>query len=120
MITFWYPAVAQAGVSSGLFVDKQVAMSGIYNSRAYCAGANFAAKLRRFSRTRCQTRRWRPICVKYPVVLYSPGSEGHRRENTDKAEDLASWGYVVVGLDHRDTYLSVFPDGTVVHGQDWT
>ena len=55
--------------------------------------------------------------VKYPVLLYSPGWSGHRRENTDKVEDLASWGYVVVGLDHRDTYLSVFPDGTLVHGQ---
>jgi hypothetical protein len=40
-----------------------------------------------------------------------------RIENTDKAEDLASWGYVVVGLDHRDTWCSVFPDGTFVYGQ---
>jgi dienelactone hydrolase len=41
----------------------------------------------------------------------------HRRDNTDKAEDLASWGYVVIGLDNRNTYVSVFPDGTVVNGQ---
>ena len=51
-----------------------------------------------------------------PVILYSPGTDGHRRELTDKAEDLASWGYVVVGLDASDTYVSVFPDGTVVYG----
>ena len=36
-------------------------------------------------------------------MLYDPGYGGHRRENTDKAEDLASWGYVVVGLDTSDT-----------------
>ena len=44
-------------------------------------------------------------------------TSGHRRENTDKAEDLASWGYVVVGLDTSDTHVSVFPNGTVVYGQ---
>jgi uncharacterized repeat protein (TIGR03803 family) len=37
--------------------------------------------------------------------------------NTDKVEDLASWGYVVVGLDTGDTFISVFPNGTVVYGQ---
>jgi predicted dienelactone hydrolase len=42
----------------------------------------------------------------------------HRRENTDKIEELASWGCVVVGLDHRDTFLSVLPHGTLLHGQN--
>src|ERR1019366_3214325 len=51
------------------------------------------------------------------VVLYDPCLEGHRRENTDKAEDLASWGYIFVGLDASDTPGSAFPNGTVVHGQ---
>jgi uncharacterized repeat protein (TIGR03803 family) len=53
----------------------------------------------------------------YPVVLYDPGFMGHRRENTDKVEELASWGYVVVGLDTSDTQVSVFPDGTVAYAQ---
>jgi predicted dienelactone hydrolase len=39
---------------------------------------------------------------------------GHRRENVYKTEELASHGFIVVGLDHRDTFASVFPDGTVV------
>jgi hypothetical protein len=28
-----------------------------------------------------------------------------------------SWGYVVVGLDQHNTFLSVLPDGTLLHGQ---
>ena len=32
----------------------------------------------------------------YPVLIYSHGYGGHRRQNTDKAEELASHGYVVV------------------------
>jgi len=55
-----------------------------------------------------------PAC---PIVLYDPGTGGHRRENTGKAEDLASWGYVVVGLDTIDTAVSVLPNGAVVYGQ---
>ena len=50
----------------------------------------------------------------FPVLIYSPGYGTHRRENTDKTEDLASHGYLIVGLDARDTEISVFPDGKVV------
>ena len=59
MVTFWYPAVAQAGVLPAKYVEPQVVDCEftIYGYR----GGNFAAKLRRFSHTRCQTRRWRPI-----------------------------------------------------------
>jgi predicted dienelactone hydrolase len=58
------------------------------------------------------------------VLLYSPSLNSHRRENTDLAEELASHGFVVIGLDHRETFKSVFPDGRVVLGQllsvsDW-
>ncbi|MCX6927535.1 MAG: hypothetical protein NT154_30660, partial [Verrucomicrobia bacterium] len=50
-------------------------------------------------------------------MLYDAAYTRHRRENTDKAEELASWGYVIVGLDTSDTTVSVFPNGTVVYGQ---
>ena len=114
MITFWYPAVPQAGILPALFVDKQVAMCGFYVSTAASSWSNRIAAF--FSHSLSNA----PLAtnlVKYPVVLYSPGWTGHRRENTDKTEELASWGYVVVGLDHLDTFLSVFPDGTLQHGQ---
>jgi predicted dienelactone hydrolase len=114
MITFWYPAVAQAGVLPALFVDKQVALVGFYYGSTPSSWSN---RLAAFFSHSLSNAPLAPNLVKFPVVLYSPGFEGHRRENTDKVEDLASWGYVVVGLDHRDTYLSVFPNGTLVHGQ---
>ena len=46
----------------------------------------------------------------FPIVLYSPGGDLHRRDNTDKAEELASHGYIVVGIDAPETPLSVFPE----------
>ncbi len=115
MITFWYPAVAQAGVLPALYEDKQVAMCGCYY---ISGGSSWNNQLAAFFSHSLSNTPLATNLVKYPVLLYSPGWTGHRRENTDKVEDLASWGYVVVGLDHRDTFLSVLPNGTLLHGQN--
>ena len=109
MVTFWYPAVAQAGVLPAKYEDPQVAVPGNWGNWATQVAAFFSHSL---SNAPLATNP-----AKYPVVLYDPGSSGDRRENVDKTEDLASWGYVVVGLDTKDTYISVFPNGTVVYGQ---
>lgn len=52
----------------------------------------------------------------YPVLIFSPAWSGARNQNTFQVEELASHGFVVVGIDH--TYCSgvtVFPDGRVVY-----
>ena len=116
MVTFSYPTFPQAGVVPASFVEKEVAAN--YNMPVSIgAGGNFATQVVAFYSHSLSNAPIATNLVKYPVVLYSPGYGGHRRENTDKVEDLASWGYVVVAMDHIDTFLSVFPDGKVVHGQ---
>ncbi|MFI1104503.1 alpha/beta hydrolase family protein [Streptomyces melanogenes] len=50
-----------------------------------------------------------------PVLLYSPGYASDRTFNTLVVEDLVSWGYVVVTVDHPyDSGEVEFPDGHVV------
>jgi predicted dienelactone hydrolase len=50
--------------------------------------------------------------ARYPVVLFSPAWMGRRNQNTVQAEELASHGFVVAGIDHPyDTELTFFPDG---------
>ncbi|GAA2479373.1 lipase [Streptomyces longisporus] len=50
-----------------------------------------------------------------PVLLYSPGYAADRTFNTLVVEDLVSWGYVVVTVDHPyDSGEVEFPDGRVV------
>ncbi|MFE2140519.1 alpha/beta hydrolase family protein [Streptomyces sp. NPDC059456] len=52
---------------------------------------------------------------RFPVVLFSPGLGGVRTQNTAWAEELASHGYVVVGLDHPyDSAAVVLADGRTV------
>ncbi len=121
MTTFWYPAVAQAGVLPAIYVERAVALGDSYwnLSMLGISGArNFGSEVVAFFSHSLSNAPLATYPAKYPVVLYSPGSGSQRREITDMAEDLASWGYVVVGLDASDTLVSVFPDGRVVYGSD--
>jgi dienelactone hydrolase len=49
-----------------------------------------------------------------PLVVLSPGFTNPRGTLTALAEDLASHGYVVAGIDHTyESYATAFPDGRV-------
>ncbi|MCK8677701.1 dienelactone hydrolase family protein [Streptomyces lichenis] len=55
---------------------------------------------------------------RFPVVLFSPGSNGVRTQNTAWAEELASHGYVVVALDHPyDSAAVVLADGRTIRAR---
>jgi predicted dienelactone hydrolase len=50
----------------------------------------------------------------YPVILFSHGWNGFNAQNTGQAIQLASHGYVVVGIQHTyGAVITVFRDGTI-------
>jgi predicted dienelactone hydrolase len=50
----------------------------------------------------------------YPVLIFSHGWGGFRAQNTYQTQELASQGYVVVGLEHPyGSMVTVLPDGRV-------
>ena len=50
----------------------------------------------------------------YPVILFSHGWNGFHAQNSGQAIQLASHGYVVVGIQHTyGALITVFPDGTI-------
>src|SRR5262249_21903771 len=116
MVTFWYPADS-AGQSRALYTDPKLA-----SYRPYWASyTNVVPYFVSHAFTNA------PIVDgtnPYPVIIYTHGladgisqggtGGGVRGENTSTAVELASYGYVVVALDHIDCYGSVFPDGTMV------
>lgn len=54
----------------------------------------------------------------YPVIIFSHGLMGGRIQNTILCENLASHGFVVVGIDHTyDAAFSIFPTGKTVCSQ---
>ncbi|MFN8405289.1 MAG: hypothetical protein U0V48_17325, partial [Anaerolineales bacterium] len=51
----------------------------------------------------------------FPVILFSHGWNGFNAQNTEQALELASHGYVVVGVQHTyGAVVTVFPNGDVV------
>lgn len=50
----------------------------------------------------------------FPIVLFSHGWNGFNAQNSGQALELASRGFVVVGIQHTyGAVVTVFPDGTV-------
>jgi predicted dienelactone hydrolase len=48
----------------------------------------------------------------YPVLIFSHGLTGFRNQNTFEVEELASHGYIIVGIDHTyDAAATIFTDG---------
>ncbi|HCR71329.1 MAG TPA: hypothetical protein DIW23_07800 [Anaerolineae bacterium] len=51
---------------------------------------------------------------KFPVILFSHGWNGFNAQNAGQALELASRGYVVIGIQHTyGAVVTVFPDGTI-------
>jgi pimeloyl-ACP methyl ester carboxylesterase len=57
-----------------------------------------------------------PAEAGYPVILFSHGWNGFNAQNTGQAIQLASHGYVVVGVQHPyGAVMTLFKDGTIAH-----
>lgn len=51
---------------------------------------------------------------KFPVILFSHGWQGFNAQNTGQALELASRGYVVIGVQHTyGALITVFADGSI-------
>ncbi|WP_088835175.1 alpha/beta hydrolase family protein [Paenibacillus tyrfis] len=51
---------------------------------------------------------------RYPVLIFSHGMNGYRNQNMFQMEELASHGYIVLGIDYAyEAAASVYPDGRV-------
>lgn len=56
-----------------------------------------------------------PRQARYPLLIFCPSWTGGKSQNTFQVEELASHGFIVVGLDHPyGTSATYFPDGRVI------
>jgi len=52
----------------------------------------------------------------YPIILFSHGWNGFAAQNSNQALELASRGYIVVGMQHTyGALVTVFPDGKIAY-----
>jgi dienelactone hydrolase len=110
MASIWYPAQATAGIVPGLYVDPEIAALG----GNYCFTAKYALM-------HDHALPGVPVATNetnYPLVIYSHGHQLTRTDNTRKAENLASYGFIVLAVDHINCYATVFPNGRLFYGME--
>ncbi|MCP9209120.1 hydrolase [Streptomyces cucumeris] len=101
-----YPRAAQLLPGEAAGFDRLNSFTGVPQGRVDWAATRTFAH-RGAPAARRGTGRW-------PVVLYSPGVGDPRSLGTTLTDELASYGYVVVCVDHTyDASAVEFPDGRV-------
>ena len=104
-LILWYPAVAGTGSSTGYFpglkqVSKTLSQSGDV-SKFEVVGMGFVPSRERLN------ARLSDAQATWPVVLMSPGNGTNVEFYDSIAADLASHGFVVIGLNHPYDAASV-------------
>jgi pimeloyl-ACP methyl ester carboxylesterase len=114
MVTIWYPALTpQKSSQHALYIDRLPKMGNAFSKQYGIPEFLFShlplVKTNAYFRPAVSERE-----KDYPVVLFLHGFPGMREMNTFQVEELASQGYIVVGIDHPyNSIATVFPDGRV-------
>jgi dienelactone hydrolase len=107
MATIWYPVVPMVGALPVSFEDNLNLRDPAWVDSAFDRLPYFVSHA--WPEASCDTDGG-----PHPVVLFSHGLGAYRYQAAERAEDFASHGYVVVGVDHFDAFRPVFDDGRVV------
>ena len=110
MVSLWYPATPQDGRRAPYMTPAE---SGLQlTSRGITGVPPGVLSTVRTNAVSDATPAGRPRAL--PLVVLSPGFTNSRSTLTALAEDLASHGYVVAGIDHTyESFATAFPDGRV-------
>jgi len=104
MVTLWYPAESATGETAP-YIDNIDKLTGAIDQIHINLAR--AMRLRTIAGARLSSAQRR-----YPVLVFSPGNEMNVAFYAAQIEDLASHGYIVLGMDHPYESLAVFyPDG---------
>ncbi|WP_344449461.1 alpha/beta hydrolase, partial [Acrocarpospora macrocephala] len=107
-VTLWYPTKQREGRRAPYLTAKE---SELLLKGSGIAGVPYDT----LSKTRTNALQdAEPAGRRLPLVVLSPGFTKPVSTLTSLAEDLASRGYVVAGIDHTyESYATTFPDGRI-------
>jgi dienelactone hydrolase len=110
MVSLWYPATSSDGRRARYMTPAESELQLI--SRGITGVPPDALSTVRTNAVSDATPAGRQGAL--PLVVLSPGFTNPRSALTALAEDLASHGYVVAGIDHTyESFATAFPDGRV-------
>jgi hypothetical protein len=110
MVSLWYPATPSDGPRAQYMTPAESELQ--LTSRGIAGVPPDVLSRVRANAVSDAAPAGRPRAL--PLVVLSPGFTNSRSVLTALAEDLASHGYVVAGIDHTyESYATAFPDGRV-------
>jgi predicted dienelactone hydrolase len=104
VVQVWYPAISNYGDKAPYLSDRRLIPSGVFSHLGLV-----------------KTHAVRDVAIApptspYPILLYTPSWSGYRTDNTFQTQELASHGFVVIGLEHPCSVpMAVYPSGRVIH-----
>ncbi|MCW2946400.1 MAG: hydrolase [Actinoallomurus sp.] len=115
MVQLWYPAARTAGSARARYIP---ALAGQSLDEQAAQALNTAVPAGTFHALRTHSFQGAPVAHApkggWPVILFSPGDSLDRSSLTSLAEDLASHGFLVAGIDDtHDSGQVEFPGGRV-------
>jgi predicted dienelactone hydrolase len=115
MVQFWFPAEPRKGVLPVAYLNSAIEATWY----SYYSHVGLPANSTLFQRAVSHALSDITISTNqapFPVVLFSHGYQCVRTMDTDVMENLASFGFITVAIDHADAWVSVFPSGQIVRG----
>jgi len=114
MIQIWYPAEANTSTEKARWMDEAEiyapAVSGQIGMPPFFLDHLALVKVPAYIEPKVAKSE-----QGHPIILFSHGWQGFNAQNTGQALQLASNGFVVVGVQHTyGAVTTVFPDGTIV------
>jgi predicted dienelactone hydrolase len=107
MVTLWYPAESATGEPAP-YIDNLDKLADAPNQPLF----NLARFVRSYA---IAGARISSAELRYPALIFSPGNQTNVASYAAQIEDLASHGYVVLGIDHPyESQGVIYPDGRIV------
>ena len=113
MIQVWYPATVKASDVRAPWMDNAEvfapAIAGFFKLPSFFFDHLTLTSIPAYTHAEVAS-----ADETFPIILFSHGWNGFSSQNAGQALELASRGYVVVGLQHTyGAMTTVFPDGTI-------
>ena len=103
VIRVWYPAIASNSPKTAYIEDPQLIPSGLFSH------------LRLIKTHASQAVPIATTAAPYPVIIYTPSWGGFKTDNTFQTQELASHGYIAIGLEHACSVpMAIYPSGRVI------
>ncbi|MBI5842657.1 MAG: hypothetical protein HZB19_21410 [Chloroflexi bacterium] len=112
-IQIWYPAIVESKDKPAPWVTNAEIYAPILST--YLSLPSFFLDHLALVKTPAyQNAQQIPVESALPVILFSHGWNGFNAQNTAQMIELASHGYIVIGVQHTyGAITTIFPDGTV-------